>query len=75
MSSTKKNYVKAHISIHRDVKDALSVLADLEGMNFSELMVSLGRAELKARGFKPIADGDRIAAELKKRHRSGTASV
>jgi hypothetical protein len=75
MPDTQKTHVKAHISMHRDMKDALTILAELEGMTLSELLTSLGRAELKARGFKPIADGEKIAEELEKRRKSGSASV
>lgn len=63
--------IKTHIVLHKDLKVALQVLADLEGRSLSDLLSELGREELKRRGFKPLADGQKIADEVERRQRAG----
>lgn len=67
--------VKAHVTMSEQLKDALTVLADLEGMTLSALLTDLGRKELDRRGYKPIIDGEKIAAELERRKKNAKASV
>ncbi len=70
-NNRKNETVKFHVSMAEPLHAALTILADLEGMSLSEFFANLGRAELKDRGYAPLATGEKIAEELERRKKSG----
>ncbi len=63
---------KAHVSFPPPIHDALTVLAELEGLTLSELIVELGRRKLAEKGIVVEADGDQIRRALERRSGSST---
>lgn len=57
----------AHAKMPTALHEALTILADLQGMTFSELMNNLGREELKRRGYVVEITGEKLAAEIARR--------
>jgi len=65
----------AHMKIPEVLHEALTVLAELEGKTFSDLMADLGRAELKKRGVNFEATGKQIEDALAQRRKKGHVAV
>lgn len=63
----------AHMKIPTVLHEALTTLAELEGMTLSELFSQLGREELKKRGVKFEITGEQLSAEIEKRRKAGHA--
>lgn len=65
----------AHMKIPTVLHEALSVLAELEGLTLSDLLAQLGREELKRRGVKFEVSGDQIVSALEERRKKKHVSA
>lgn len=71
----RSNLHSAHMKIPTVLHEALTVLAELEGMTLSDLLAQLGREELKRRGVKFEISGDQLSSALEERRKKRNVSL